>query len=175
MSNTVLYTATSLDGYVAGKHDDISWLDPFESVDYKYEEFFAGLGATITGRRTYDLGVEKGWKWPYPVPSFILSPDTPEQTESGADLRFVSGELQDILRQAQEAAGDKNVWVTGGAHVAQSFLQKNLIDRIILTVVPVMLDDGIRLFENNGSHKLSLKEVQQFDKGLVQLTYSLNG
>ena len=68
---------------------------------------------------------------------------------------------------------DKHIWIEGGANVAPQFLRRELIDEIILSVVPVMLGDGVRLFDNIQKQiDLSLIDVKRFDKGLVQLIYA---
>lgn len=162
----------SLDGFVAGKDDDILWLSPYEDVDYGYNEFFATVGAIIEGRRTYDMGVKQGWGNVHPVPTFILTHKAPAEKPANPDTVFTSDDLQEVLRQAKEKT-DKNIWISGGAHVAQEFLKRGLVDEFILTIVPVILGEGIRLLDNIDQRiPLTLQEVKTFDKGLVQCIYT---
>lgn len=171
MGKTILYIATSLDGYIARKDDDISWLFPYNDVDYGYNEFFAAVGAVIKGRRTYDIEVKSGWENAHPVPTFVLSTHEPEQKTKRADVVFTHDDISEVLKKARQLT-DKNIWIEGGANVAQQFLRQGLIDEIVLSLVPVILGDGIRLFENiDRQIELTLIETKRFDKGLVQLIY----
>jgi len=62
MNRAILYIAQSLDGFVAGRNDDISWLFRYNDVDYGFDEFFSRIGAVIKGRRTYDIEIQHGWE-----------------------------------------------------------------------------------------------------------------
>jgi dihydrofolate reductase len=171
MSRTVLYIAMSLDGFVAGKDDDISWLFRYNDVDYGYNEFFAGIGAIIQGRRTYDIEVKHGWENAHPVPTFVLSHRPPERRPERADVIFTDEDAEAVLRRAKQVTG-KDIWIEGGAHVAQQFLDHGFIDEMVLSVVPVILGEGTRLFgKTRRPIELTLRETRTFDKGLVQLTY----
>ncbi|MDB4978494.1 MAG: bifunctional deaminase-reductase domain protein [Candidatus Peribacteria bacterium] len=171
MNKSILYLAMSLDGFVAGKDDDISWLFPYNDVDYGYKEFFATIGSAIEGKRTYDVGLKQGWGNFHPVPTFILTHNPPAEEPAYPDTVFTNDDIETVLMKAK-AKTDKNVWITGGAQVAQEFLRKGLVDEFILTTVPVILGEGIRLLDNIDMRiLLSLQEVKTFDKGLVQCTY----
>ncbi len=173
MSKTILYIGMSLDGCIAGPKDDLSWLDEYQDVDYGYDDFFSTVGSLIQGRRTYDIEVQKGWVGVHTIPNFVLSKNIPKDIPK--DYHFVSGDLKKVLEQAKEVAGEKNVWIEGGASVAQQFINKGLVDEIVLTIVPKILGSGIRLLDNiQKFHRLSLIDVKRFEKGLVQLTYEQN-
>jgi dihydrofolate reductase len=172
MGKTVLYIATSLDGFVAGRNDDISWLFRYNDVDYGYNQFFAGVGAIIQGRRAYDIEVQHGWENAHPVPTFVLRHRPSERKPQREDVMFSDDDIGDVLRQAKRLTS-KNVWIEGGANVARQFIARALIDEITLAVVPVILGDGIRLFgKTDMPIELSLRETRTFDKGLVQLLYA---
>ncbi|MEG6551320.1 dihydrofolate reductase family protein [Desulfocurvibacter africanus] len=171
MNSAVLYIAISLDGFVAGPNDDISWLLRYNDVDYGFNEFFSGIGAIIQGRRAYEVEIKHGWETPIPVPTFVLSHHLPERNPQRSNVVFTDEDVSEVLKKAKQMTS-KNVWIEGGANVAQQFLDRELIDVIVLSIVPVILGDGIRLFGK--THKMiefTLREVRQFDKGLVQLTY----
>lgn len=172
MSKTILYIAVSLDGFVAGKNDDISWLFRYNDVDYGFDEFFSGIGAIIQGRRTYDVEKQHGWEYAHNVPLFILSHHVPERKPQREDVVFTADDIAEVLKRAKQLTS-KDVWIEGGADVAQQFLGSGLIDEIVLSIVPVILGDGIRLFAKTHERiELSLRQVRQFDKGLVQLIYA---
>ena len=174
MPKAILYIAISLDGFVAGKDDDLSWLGPFEDVDYAYEAFFSHIGAIIEGRRTYDIEIKNGWEHAHPVPLFVLSKDLPARKPARSDVVFTHDDIAGVLASAQETAGPKDVWILGGANVAQQFINRGLVDELMLTLVPVLLGEGIRLFDNvHAGGSCSLQDVRRFDRGLVQLVYTV--
>lgn len=164
----------TLDGFVAGKDDDLSWLEPFMGVDYGYKKFYDGIGAIILGKRTYDH-IVKNWDWPYGnIPAFVLSNSELGHLPKDAEIIQVSGDIADALAQAK-ARTDKDIWIGGGAHVAQEFLNKQLVDELNVTLAPVMIGEGIQLFNNiQSAGTLQLKETKTYDKGLVQLVYAIS-
>ncbi|HEY9204434.1 MAG TPA: dihydrofolate reductase family protein [Candidatus Methanoperedens sp.] len=173
MSKTILYIAASVDGFIAGTSDDLSWLNPYQDVETGYKEFFASVGAIIEGRRTYEIEVKNGWDKLHSLPLFVLSKDVShEPTRAG--VTFTHDDIARVLQKAKAAAGNKNVWIEGGASVAQQFISRGLIDEIVLTLIPVLLGDGIRLFDNiHERFNLFLTDVKRFDKGMIQLVYKL--
>ena len=175
MSQIVLYIAASLDGYIAGEDDDISWLKPFEDVDYGYDTFIGSIGLVILGRRTYDVTTEAGWGWPYPVPGYVLTSQPPGDHPQGADITFTDRPLPELVAEArQRIADDKDVWVVGGAGVVRDFLAAGLIDQIRLFVIPVMLGHGVRLFQPvDRPTTVSLQRVNQLPEGMVELAYAV--
>lgn len=167
----VLYIATSLDGFIAGPHDDISWLFRYNDVDYGYKEFFATIGAVIEGKRTYDIEVKNGWENAHPVPTFVLTHKKQKKEQKRHDVEFTSDEIGEVIKKAKNIT-DKNIWLIGGANAAQQFLREGLLDEIIIAIVPIILGKGIRLFDKIPTTiDLTLKELKQYEKGLVQMTY----
>ena len=131
----------------------------------------ASIGATLMGRRMFSGG-EGSWEsdpnpdawWgddpPFHHPVFVLTHHArePVTKEGGTTFTFVTDGIEAALEQAQAAAGDKDVAIAGGAKIAQQYLQAGLLDEIQLHVAPVLLGDGVRLFENHlGSE---LREVE---------------
>lgn len=172
MNTTVLYIATSLDGFVAGPDDDISWLLRYSEVDYGYAEFFSSIGAIIQGRRTYDIEARHGWKNAHPVPTFVLSHQVRDPALLRPDVVFTSDDIEAVLDKARQLT-TKKIWIEGGANVAQQFIRRDLVDEIVLSIVPVILGNGIRLFDKTDAPvELTLRETRTFDHGLVQLTYT---
>jgi dihydrofolate reductase len=172
MGKTIIYISMTLDGYVAGKNDDLSWLMPYSTVDYGYKEFYETVGAIILGERTYDH-ILANWDWPYAnVPVFVLSNKPLKNKPVKGEVIAVSGDIKDVLAQAKEKT-KKNIWIGGGAHVAQEFLNQELADELIVAIVPVLLGGGIRLFGESKLTSLELAHVNEYKKGLVQLHYRL--
>jgi dihydrofolate reductase len=167
MSNAVLYIAMSLDGMIAGKNDGIFWLDRYQDVDYGFDQFFESIGAIIQGRRVYDLEVAAGFDELHKRPTFVLSYRSPTQKLKRGDIVFTVADIADVLAQAKSVT-DKDIWIEGGAQVAQQFLKRGLLDRIVLGVIPIVLGECIRLFGPTERRiELALQDIERFDKGGV--------
>ncbi|HYJ00973.1 MAG TPA: dihydrofolate reductase family protein [Nitrososphaeraceae archaeon] len=174
---TILYIATSLDGYVAGPNDEIEWLNRYSNVDFGLKEFLTGVGAIIMGRRSYDIGVEKKWfgQYDYGAPIFVVSHYKPISINKDAEFIFVTEGLEAAHKQAKSKARNKNVWIFGGANIVQQYLQMSLIDEISIGITPTLLGSGKRLFDNIGKYiELTLINTKQYDEDLVELNYKID-
>lgn len=164
-----LYIAQSLDGYIARPDGNIDWLRPYDDVDYGYSTFIREVGTVVMGRASYDLARSFG-DWPYQsmrslvITSRPLDDAPPTVARVGADIpRLVT---------ALRAAGDKDVWIMGGAQTINAFLTAEAVDRIDLFTLPVLLGEGIRLFEGARPETgLRLLSSQIYDRGLARLSY----
>lgn len=168
MSKVVLDMTVSLDGFIAGPNDELERLHAWGFVEDKpasdaaiIEEYFSSIGAVIMGRGTFEDGVKKqGWSdWvdnpPYDVPIFVLSHDVPEKLARGKTaFTFITDGIESALAEARAAAGNKDVTVMGGAKTAQQYIKAGLLDEIQIHLVPLLLDEGKRLFENIGHIEL---------------------
>jgi len=169
MNKTILYIATSLDGYVSGQGDDISWLNRYADIDYGYNEFYATVGSIIMGRKTFDI-ISKNFSWPYNVPTIVLTSKPIEKIPENAQI-FISKTPQEAHTLAAQKSQNLSIWITGGAKTAQSFLDLGLVDEIVLSLAPVLLGSGTRLFENKKHTDLKLFTTKTFERDLVQLVY----
>ena len=137
------------------------------------EEAFANLGATIMGRNMFGghpgpWDKAKPWTgwWgknpPYHHPVFVLThhPRDPLVMEGGTTFNFVTDGIESALEQAQRAAGEKDVALAGGASAAQQYLRAGLVDEMEISVAPVLLGSGERLFEGVGDDLLDLKLIR---------------
>jgi dihydrofolate reductase len=173
MGRAVLYIAMSLDGYVAGRDDDISWLLPYNDVDYGFDAFFAGIGAIIQGRRAHDIETQHGWNALHARPTFVLT-RRPPPASTGGEFFYTAGDVGEVLQRAKQLS-EKDIWIEGGANVAQQYLRRRLVDDMVVTIAPTLLGEGIPLFERHDQRlPLTLREVRQFDRGLVQLHYTFD-
>jgi dihydrofolate reductase len=120
----------------------------------------SALGAVIAGRRTYDDSVPwwgaDGPTGPARVPVFVLSHDAPEDVPEGGVYTFVNGGIEDVLKQARAAAGDKDVTVMGGAQTGQQYIRAGLVDELSIHLVPVLFVSGVRMFEALGDQHIEL-------------------
>ena len=171
-----VFIASSLDGYIARADGGLDWLSIVEreGEDYGYREFLGSVDALVMGRRTYDtvLGFDE---WPFSDKRCIVlthaRPASPR-----ADEEFASGAPAALLEQLGRQ-GVRRVYVDGGAVIRQ-FLAAGLVDELTLSVIPVILGAGIRLFEGDPLHRASslrLIGARNFGSGLVQLRYDLVG
>jgi dihydrofolate reductase len=137
------------------------------------EEWVAGVGATIMGRNMFGGGPGpwdslrpwNGW-WgthpPFHHPVFVLThhPRAPLEAEGGTTFHFVTEGIEAALDRARRAAGDEDVALGGGAHAARQYLAAGLVDEMDLSLVPVLLGDGERLFEGVGDDLHGLEPVR---------------
>ena len=174
MTEIILYIASSLDGFIARKDGDVSWLDACqtEGQDYGYSEFLSTIDLIVMGSRTYEQLKSFG-PWPYgEIKTYVLTGrDLPVQ--GGANLAIYHGSAEDLTQKIRYES-QKSIWLLGGAAVARSFLKVGAVDAIILPIIPVLLGEGISLFGENGADStLQLKEARLYQNGVVQLHYRL--
>jgi dihydrofolate reductase len=171
MAKIVLYIATSLDGYIARTNGGIDWLSIVERTgeDYGYAAFYESVDAVVMGSKTYELCLGFS-EWPYPgKKAYVL---TQRKLKSDrADVVFVSRDAGKAHKEFK-AQGLKNVWLVGGGAITGAFLQQGLIDEFIISVIPIILGDGIRLFPSPGPEaQLELVDSRSYPSGLVQAHY----
>jgi dihydrofolate reductase len=173
MRKSILYIAASLDGFIAKPNDDLSFLSIVEQPDedYGYAAFLETVDTIIIGRKTYDWVVNQVGRFPEDnLETYVIS--RTNRLDSG-NIKFYSGDLEQLLASLKQKAG-KNIFIDGGAEIVNELLRKSLIDEVIISVIPVILGDGIRLFQNGIPEKeLKLISSKQFEKGLVQLHYKI--
>ena len=114
-----------------------------------YDELVSTLGAGIVGRGMYDAAGAWGGTNPFPGPLFVLTHRTEDQPPEDRGFRFVDG-LDAAIDQALDAAGDRDVAISGGADVIRQGLAAGRVDELALTTSPVVLGAGKRLFEGFG-------------------------
>ncbi len=147
-------TMVSLDGFVADRHETMDWAFGFDTGSGAVtKDLVARLGALLVGRRTMDVedrdqpGFYGG---DFSGPFFVLTRDTerPPPVVKGVTGTVVQGPIDDAVRQAHEAAEGRDVAVLG-CTVAQACLEAGLLDEIVAFVAPIMLGDGVRMYEGD--------------------------
>ena len=171
--NVVLYIATSLDGFIADRDGGVGWLDRFTDPadgDYGYTDFYAGIGAVAMGRTTYEQVLGFG-AWPYSGKLTVVFTHAPPEGEH-PDVTFTSDDPADVVPSLRdEIEGD--LWLVGGGKFIASFRAQGLIGEYIITVIPVLLGEGIPLFVGTQPEaSLQTTAVQHFESGVVQLRYA---
>jgi dihydrofolate reductase len=172
-----LHMVSSLDGFIA-KHDNtVSWMDTPGSVyepgvtisQEQIATFLKSIDCYVLGSRTYEHALELGW--PYgDTPVVVVT--TRKWPQAKKSVEFYSGDLNQLVDE-KLARRYRNIWLVGGATLAQRFLQLGLVDEIKLTVVPVLLGAGLRLFGDSLKEKRwKLKNVVAYKNGFVELSYA---
>jgi dihydrofolate reductase len=166
---TAAFLGVSLDGFIAGPHDELDWLErgggPPE--DHGFGAFFASIDTLLVGRRTWEvvLGFPE---WPYAGKQVAILTNRPAEPAHGA--RFLAGPPGEVLARLGDG-GARRVYVDGGAVVSQ-FLAAGLLDELTVSILPVVLGAGIRLFQATGPERwLTLESSRVFGGGMVQLRY----
>ncbi len=179
-SQVQVYVACSLDGFIAGPDHDLSWLpgSSGEAGDHhpekdpgalEWEDFIQDIGAMLMGRSTYDVVRGFDVPWPYgEMPVCVatrreLDPDPP------ATVQAVTGTIDEVVGNAREAAGGKDVYLDGGNLIRQA-AEANLVDRWIVTYAPVVLGKGISLFAGlENYYNLEITGHYRYAFGMVQI------
>jgi dihydrofolate reductase len=171
VAEVVYYVASSVDGFIATPDGGVDWLAPFESLveDHGYADFYASVDAVLMGAHTYEqaLGFEP---WPYPdkpVRVFtgrVLQP-------AGANVVLTADDPASVVASLARE-GLSRLWLVGGGALAGSFESAGLIDRYIVSTIPVLLGDGIPILGGQARpSRLELEDVVRYPDGVVQHTY----
>jgi dihydrofolate reductase len=168
---------SSLDGFIAKKDNTVSWLDSpgpaYEAgISISEEEaatFIKAIDCYVLGSRTYEHALELGW--PYgDTPAVVVT--RRDLSPAKKSVEFYSGDLKTLVNE-QLAPRYRNIWLVGGAMLSQRFLELGLVDEIMLTIAPVLLGEGLRLFGDSLKEKRwNLKNVVAYKNGFVELSYS---
>src|SRR5215210_2906460 len=190
----------SLDGFIAGPNDGpehplgeggMRLFDWYSSGDTEYQmsgtemvfrvspqsaqllrEAHTKMGAFVTGRRTFDI--TKGWGGnpPLGVPTFVVTRTVPQEwVYEGSPFTFVTEGIQSAVEQAKAVAGEKDVAV-GAASIVQQCLRAGLLDEIHVDLVPVLLGDGVRLFDHLGTEHVELEKTRVIeDPDVIHMTF----
>ncbi len=164
----ILYIATSLDGFIAKEDGNIDWLTKYDNSgeDYGFKELYESVGTVLIGGATHrQIEDPHAGKEVY-----IFSKKEPKHKAD--NFHFVSGDVQTIIENIK-LGDNKNMWLVGGADLVNQFLDANLIDEYIVTIIPILLGEGIALFQNkNPEQNLKLLKIKSYDSELVQLHYT---
>jgi dihydrofolate reductase len=176
-SRVTLHAVSSLDGFIARKDNSVSWLDAHGSVyetgvsisEEEAAAFVKGIDCYVLGSRTYEHALELGWPYGDTPTVVVTGREWPPIRKS---VEFYSGDLETLVHM-KLAPRFRNIWLVGGAMLSQRFLSLGLVDEIRLTIAPVLLGDGLRLFGGLlKEERWGLKNVTAYKNGFVELTYA---
>ncbi|WP_019538715.1 dihydrofolate reductase family protein [Proteiniphilum acetatigenes] len=173
MRTLTIYIATSLDGYIAKPNDDLSFLKVVEKEDedYGYNEFTKTIDTIILGRRTYDWVLKEIGPSYYDNGERNVYVITRTERPNVGRTIFYTKNLTELVQQLKAENG-KNIYCDGGAEIINELLKNDLIDEFVISIIPVLVGNGIRLFKDGRpEQQLELVSVKTYDTGLTQLHY----
>ena len=172
-----VYMGCSFDGFIAGPEHDIAWmeedyraegdLEPDPDV-LSFERFMSEVGVLLMGRSTYGI-LERYQVWHYGETPVLVATHRP-LVPLADTVQAVEGPIEELVQQAKEIAGEKDVYLDGGDLVRQA-LNAGLVDEITATFLPVLLGQGIRLFDDlSSATKLQFVGHRAHEGGFLQVT-----
>lgn len=173
MRKLSLYIATSVDGYIAQPNDDLSFLKIVEKEgeDYGYAAFTATIDTIIIGRKTFDYVVQEIGASHYDNGERDVYVITRTEKSDTNRIKFYTGDLTELVNTLKNKNG-KDIYCDGGAEVINELLKNDLIDELTISIVPILLGNGTRLFKDGRPEQiLEFVTAKTFDTGLTQLYY----
>jgi dihydrofolate reductase len=174
MSKVILGLSMSLDGFINDRNGSVERLYPdLEVLRYtqSLQEAIQNTGAVVMGKRAFEMSDPDDYadNYEFQVPIFVVTGNTPfqqpRQTEK-LTFTFVPDGVESAIEQAKKAAGEKNVMIIGGANTAQQCLKAGLVDEIDIDILPVLLGNGRRLFDDFGTQPIQLEKIAVLDAGI---------
>lgn len=166
-----VFIATSLDGFIARKDGALDWLPPNGGEPHGYNEFIASIDAIVIGRKTFETVLSFA-EWPYGKMPVVVLSSRPKDLAgpAGAVCEMMTGSPHEVVARLSDR-GMKHLYIDGGVTI-QRFLEAALIQRLIITRIPVLLGSGIPLF-GPLSRDIRLEHVatRSYPSGMVQSEY----
>ena len=169
MSKVILGITISLDGFVNDRTGSVAALYP-DLADWREtslgKESVQNTGAVVMGRNSYAMSEDPDWfagNYEYQVPIFVLTHNPPEKMPKQTDeltFTFVTDGIESAIRQAKAAAGDRDVNIIGAPSTARQCLEAGLADELHIDVMPVLLGEGSRLFEERNTQQRQLERLK---------------
>ena len=173
MRKITLFIAMSLDGYIAKPNDDLGFLKIVEKEgeDYGYAAFMDTIDTLIIGRRTYNYVLKEIGPSHYDNGQRDVYVITRTERPQIGRTTFYTGSITELVNRLRAEKG-KNIYCDGGAEVINELLKHDLIDELTISVIPVLLGDGTRLFKDGRPEQaLEFVTAKAFETGLTQLHY----
>ncbi len=173
MRKISLFIAISLDGYIAKPNNDLSFLKIVEKEgeDYGYAKFTSAIDTLIVGRKTYDYVLKEIGSSHYDNGERDIYVITRTPKPNKGRVTFYTGDIAELVKKLKSENG-KDIYCDGGAEVINELLKLDLIDEYIISIIPILLGNGTRLFKDGRPEQLlELISSKSFDTGLMQLHY----
>ncbi len=176
-SNLTLHMVASLDGFISKQDGTVDWMHSQDQYDKgvalteeDIADYLASIDCYVMGSHTYELALQLGW--PYgDKPVVVVS--SRSLSSDRASVSFFHGDIVELVEE-QLKARYQNIWLVGGAALAKAFLQSNLVDKITLSIMPIILGGGTLFFDFIGKEiPLHLEDVKAYQDGMVELSYAV--
>ena len=176
-----IHMVLSLDGFIAKKDNSVDWFETadnyergIEISDQDVSRFLKTIDCYVMGANTFAHAVElsKNYGWPYGDTPVIVLTHKKAVSENN-NIEYYSGDLG-MFVEKQLKPRYKNVWVAGGAVLGRDFIRLQLADKLRLSIMPIILGDGLPFFDNTGIEQLlHLEDVSAHKSGMVELCYQV--
>nr|SFZ87354.1 Dihydrofolate reductase [Loigolactobacillus rennini] len=170
--NVLLYLVQSLDGYIAEHDGGMTWLQQLNTTeaDNAFQNFYNRVDTVIMGRKTYTRAIQRAGSYPYAdKQSFVFSTTMHDASERAT---VVAGDVVEFVRQLKQKKGG-DIWLVGGPDLFAKLLKAHEIDKLIISIAPVLLGDGTPLLRTNLKDvPLNLMKTKKIGR-LVELTYAV--
>jgi len=179
MGKIIIGMTMSLDGFVNDRNGDVGRLYPDLEALRKTEmlqEAIRTTGAVVMGRHAYDMANGDFTGYEFQVPIFVLTHHVPATVAKGENenfkFNFITDGIESAIEKAKAAAGEKDVTVVGGADIFRQCLNKGLADEIEIDIAPILLGDGLRLFEHINTESIELETTDVIESpGVTHLRF----
>ncbi len=166
------YMGMSLDGYIADKDGGVGWMEPFNTVDYGFDRFIAGIGTVVMGRATFDQSLGFAGGWPYASKRSLIVTSRPIGNPPPRVEAWHKGVPALIAELRAAEAEDGEAWVVGGAALQAAFIAAGAVDSLEVFVLPVLLGAGVPMFpRSEKGANLELSGTGALPMGMVRLAY----
>ena len=181
MGKVVVDIAMSLDGFIAGTNVGLKlpmgddglrlhdWIfaKKTDADASMIKEVTETSGTVIIGRHTYDVAINDAWggKTPFSMPAIVISHTKPAKRIEG--FTFATGGIEETLEHAKKIAGNKNIWIMGGANIIRQFIKAGLVDEIEIHLAHILLGKGTRLFEDGLRAVIGLERIRSIESDAV--------
>lgn len=177
MGKVIFGITMSLDGFINDRNGSVSLLYPdFETLreTEELQEAIRTTGAVVMGRHAYDMGQGDFTDYEFQAPIFVLTHHAPKKAAKGENeqlsFTFVTDGVESAIEKAKAAAGDKDVVAIGGANTAQQLMNAGLVEEIQIDIRPILLGEGLRLFDHLASSPIELESTKaSVSDGVIHL------
>jgi dihydrofolate reductase len=174
MSKIKLFIATTIDGFIARENGSLDWLFSLpnpNNIDHGYNALIDSVDIIVMGRKTYDELLGFGIEWPYKnYKTYIITKNRNYQIRS--ENTFIAESIDSKLIDKLRLESNKNIWLVGGGNVITQFLNLGSIDEMIISVIPMILGRGLRLFPGHPLEtNFELLDSVAFETGVVNLEF----
>lgn len=174
MAKVTLYIACSIDGYIAKPDGNLDWLNSLpnpDNIDHGYSDLMKNTSCIMMGRNTYSEILGFGITWPYKTQiTYVLSNDKSFKPKT-RKTRKLNGDIVSALGKIKSSE-NLDIWLAGGGKTITYFLNNDLIDKMIISVIPVILGEGIALFPDKPKESAwTLTGHTAYPTGIISLIY----